>query len=439
MGGTYPTAADYRRPRRDYQSPGTERRRAPGRTFRSRPQPVRGPVARPVPIAPPPRQIATIIPGWAKWLGRANPYLFAFELGFMAGLWLFGSRPDQLLIRNPGGWEEYICPGYGGSGIGALQRSATRYPQVLGTDGANCISGQFVAGDPGPNVDFGVWEDYGVFIRRRHRVSFGIATGDPALTPEVRVGSKAVIIIEPAFEDWVAPAIWLNPLNRPVGAPGVWARPAPIWMPNRPAPSPGVGPEGYQAGYGVVQLGGLPGGSPSVTVDPQGNVRPRTQANPARPGRGVAEKKVKGGAALFAAGKAIGAVTETADFVEALYKALDKQCLKAKGASAPRTTWRAGATGAGRMGDDGKNWHWSPGHGWRREVGYYQKVSMPDQAMAIYRNLDCLDVEQAIKNVIANQIEDAILGSLGKQSKKASQKKRPHGAMPFGFEVGPAL
>ena len=445
MGGSYPMPADYRRRGRDYQKPATERRRPPGKTFRSRPQPVRRPVIVPAtPKAPPrpPVKIATTIPGWARFLTRANPYLWAFELGFMAGLWLFGSRPNTLLIRNPGGWEEYICPGYGGSGIGALQRSGTVYPQVLGTDGANCISGQFVAGDPGPNVDFGVWEDYGVFIRRRHRVTFGIgANGDPALTPEARVGTAAVQIIEPVFEDWVAPAIWSNPLLRPVGAPAVWARPAPIWMPSRPSPSPGVGPEGYQAGNGLPGLGGLPvepGGEPSVVVRPRGRPAVRPQANPGRPGRGVRERKIKGARALWLAGQGMNYVTETGDFVEALYKSFDKKCLKAKGVSAPRNTWRAGSA-AGRMGEDGRNWHWRPGHGWRREVGYYQRVSLQDQALALYKHVECIDVAKAVTNVIANQIEDRILGSLGKQSKRASQTKRPHGALPFGFEVGPAL
>jgi len=379
---------------------------------------------------------------WWKLVGRANPYLLAFEVGFLVGSVLF-NRDSTLLIRNPGGWEEYICPGYGDGTQGPLQESATRYPQVLGVDGANCISGQFVAGAPAPGDDFGVWEDYGVFIRRRHRATFGQATApEPGIVPTVRWGRRAAPLqVAPELVRALAPVHWTNPDLVPIGAPAIWPQPSPLWSKNRPLPRP----EFREAGDGQTVtspvLGRMPGLQPVTVTPPVAVPAPGTAGNPltrnpTRPGPRTKERKIRGARAIFLAGQAMNAVTETGDFVEAMYDAIDKDCAKRAGGSASKTVWKPGYN-VGHMGEDGKNWRWKPGRGWAREVGYYVPVGLQQQMEAVYRYADCIDVEKALINVIENQIEDAVLGSVN--TNKASKNRRPHGRLPVGFELGPAL
>jgi hypothetical protein len=54
----------------------------------------------------------------------------------------------------------------------------------------------------------------------------------------------------------------------------------------------------------------------------------------------------------------------------------------------------------------------------------------------LYRHLDKVDIEEAIKNLLVNQLEDNILGRLGRGASRLNEFDAPSG---FGRTIGPAL
>lgn len=123
----------------------------------------------------------------------------------------------------------------------------------------------------------------------------------------------------------------------------------------------------------------------------------------AKPPDGVREGKARvAGKASAAAVAAFGAVTEAGDFFEALWDALPEKFRKREMAKR---------------------------HG--------KKPKMADMAWQVASNMPKLDVPKAIMNVLANQVEDAVIGAGGQALKSASAKLAPH--RPLGFGSGPAL
>jgi len=120
-------------------------------------------------------------------------------------------------------------------------------------------------------------------------------------------------------------------------------------------------------------------------------------------GRGVKETKVKINRALAISLHVAGKVTETVDAVEALYDALP---------------------------DDVKP-----------HVGKYVKKTVLPQVKAklVYQHFDRIDIEEAIINLVKNEIEDRVIGYFGNKAKEAAKKSRPHGDLPIGFGVGPGV
>lgn len=117
---------------------------------------------------------------------------------------------------------------------------------------------------------------------------------------------------------------------------------------------------------------------------------------PARPGRGVKERKTVMSAKWKGMEWLIGAVTEGGDLVDAFYKAL------------PR-----------------KYQAWFPGR--------KHPVSLKEKMRALYRHFDKVDMEQAGKNMIANELEDRAIGFVGKRSKRLAKDM----GLPRGLQVGP--
>lgn len=232
-----------------------------------------------------------------------------------------------------------------------------------------------------------------------------------------------ITVVDPEFAEAVGVPIYLNPL----ASPGVRTAAGPVAPPLKlgkiVVPSPGVGDEGYAAG------------EPSVGPNP----RPRPNPNPRRAPRGVKERKVKGPLALrlLAARGLYGGVTELEDAVTAVHKALDKECLKAKGARKAGPVWDPSK----RNTADGFAWrkHWNGKYiEWHREKGAYRKPTVLEKAEVLARHFDCVNLEAAIQNLIEESAEDRIYGALGKQSRKAAEAEN-RGPFPRGYELGPAL
>lgn len=185
-------------------------------------------------------------------------------------------------------------------------------------------------------------------------------------------------------------------------------------IPPRPAQSPV---------YGLVPMA-LPRPAPvyrprtterieSDSAGPAPAPRPSAGARPRPPGRGTKEVKMTltiGGLP----GKLIGNAGETIDFIEALHDALPKDCQ----AKAKR---RTGIYGYGRPRKANPEW----------------MASTPyEKAIAIYNCINRIDVSQAIINLITNQVEDYLIGKVGKAAGKAARKQ---GTRPVSAQFGPAL
>lgn len=114
----------------------------------------------------------------------------------------------------------------------------------------------------------------------------------------------------------------------------------------------------------------------------------------APPPKGTKEHKLKLSATGITA-LAINIATETADVVDALFFAFPR---------AMRPKW---------------------------ENGKMKKLGLPDKMRFIYDNFEEIPVEQAIKNLIANQIEDKVYGKLGKAVGKTNEIR---GTATSGFQ-----
>lgn len=122
--------------------------------------------------------------------------------------------------------------------------------------------------------------------------------------------------------------------------------------------------------------------TPAPETDPRYKRGPRFRPpRPTRPDRNVRERKMKG--PLQTVLKILDIVSEGSELVGAFYDALPKET---------RQKWDQKGRGlmdnAGQYGIDGADW----------------------KARALWHNWHKVDIEQAIKNVIANEFQDKILG-----------------------------
>lgn len=133
-----------------------------------------------------------------------------------------------------------------------------------------------------------------------------------------------------------------------------------------------------------------------VVVNPSGQVSVQNQMHRnARPPRGTKERKIRVNMpiAIRLATKVAGFSTEALDFVDALYDALPDH-------AKPKRKRFKGA--------DGK-WH-------------NAKVSNKDKTEAVYKHFGRVDLDQAMHNLIVNQIEDMAYGKLGRGLQKARNR-----------------
>lgn len=133
-----------------------------------------------------------------------------------------------------------------------------------------------------------------------------------------------------------------------------------------------------------------------------------------KPGSRTRERKfIANIAARSILGKMIGGVTESLDFINAIWEALPP----------------ANRTGQ-RMIKRGKR------------AGEYVQAFAPtpnDKLRDIYRGWDKIDVEAAIRNVILEQLEDALYGRLGRAQQRLARNTLERVGRPVGLTTGPAL
>lgn len=134
--------------------------------------------------------------------------------------------------------------------------------------------------------------------------------------------------------------------------------------------------------------------------DPSYKRGPRIRPpRPSRPDRNVRERKAKG--SLQTVLKILDIVSEGSELVGAFYDALPKDT---------RQKWEADYAGGHFAEVDGK-WKWIiDSRGLLDNAGQYGIDGADWKARALWHNWHKVDIEQAIKNVIANEFQDKILG-----------------------------
>lgn len=191
---------------------------------------------------------------------------------------------------------------------------------------------------------------------------------------------------------------WPAPGRRVTVAPGV--RPGPMTFPGFPFPMPG------SPGTGVI-----------VTVGPNGETETETQTQtqaepggarlgpsrfPSPPNAGTREGKARGASAVFARA-ILNMVTEFGDFVDALWKALDKKDRK-------------------KCKKDGR----------RVRCSTFDKIMQLGDALYDGK-IDAAFWKEAFIQVVTNEIVDRFYGTAGKAYAKASEKVFPDKR---GFQTG---
>lgn len=200
--------------------------------------------------------------------------------------------------------------------------------------------------------------------------------------------------------------------------------PAPVTVPNpRPiTPSPGVvvhPPTGPGEGPTIVVVappgtpsGGpgnpgpqpVPGGGPAPSPAPGTGSNPGHSSDPAPPG--TVEQKFRGPLALQLARHAMNAATEGQDLIEALWLALYG------------VAWMTKVKG--------------------KKTTLAQMLA--DIQRAVERGqLNAQFVLAAIQNLAANELVDYAGGRVGRRIARLSRASRPHGQLPVGLQLGPAL
>lgn len=341
-------------------------------------------------------------------LRRLNPW---FQMGKTAyQLYDFSQRfSDDAYFSIPAGWNLYKHCISGGDSITIDAIGNCTQPQVVAKSklatgyvvGQKWFTTWTVVSDYNPNPSFSVC--------LHHETYNWIAGGTPnaSQAPVLVPGVQRVATPAP----WNLPVVYpaVDPLAWPVGQPAPSPRPLP-WrvLPYRqvnPHRSPS---EQSQWGNGLPAPRPRPSGSvviaPGVTPSPHGPPHgSRT------PGPGVKERKVqvggKFGGALF---RALNTITESLDVIDAIYDALPN--------SAKVKTYRI----YGNAGRPGQQW----------------ADATPQQKLwAIYRNLHLVDIDQALLNILANQLQDFVIGKAGRHLGRQGAEA---GSL-FGYGVGPTI
>ena len=401
---SYPTSrgSQYRQPGQGYRRPGLPANdpRPPAR-YQAPPDAKRLPVTFGKRAVPPPnRYLAKGAMLGLRAGARFIPYvgwaLLAYEL---FSLWRQGQ--EGVL---PAGWE--------------MQCGTTTAWVGGGSAGNNCgIPSQLAEKDLSGHTDIRWMEathfpgqqpaDWGTFWRGRivgtaRRVSGsgdfpGLQSGPPSTEPET-----------PVPNIWRDP--WIDPFSLPIAQPVPVPQPRPIsrpdprqqnpyrhpaYQPNRGYGANAVSPGRYNPPYRDVSV--------NTTVSLNLGVRQaRGYHNKLPPGNRTKEKKGIANVPPGLLSVLLGQITEANDYVKAVYKALPANVRRWKGR-------------------DGR---------WRDH-----DITPQDQLQRIWENADKLDVGEVVKNLVANEIEDRILGRVGRNLRDAINEN-PYYKRPVGIQTG---
>lgn len=330
-----------------------------------------------------------------------------------------GERMRQLRGQKPGNWTiDYFCGSTNGPNFGPLGRNdgAVPCPTLLTITYAiwNSQINAYAVTGGAPNRTFratyvdkkfdtgaGAYQGR-LCVRYRWNESASVPGIPRRPTPSTQYGLPVVPIV---YEPAVLPL--LDPMTLPIPVGGV-----PVEIPVLPRAVPTTRPlnpfrvPGAQTERGPVpQRPPVPPRVADVTPSPPAKAgaalqRPPSRAGvttkwPERPRAGTKEVKLKG-VPTGIARAIINGATEFHDVVAAIYNALPK------GHKPPAYS------GIGR-------------------------------ARAVWENLEHVNWDQAMRNLVANQIEDFLYGSQGRFGKRALNSARKHGYLPpgaRGFQSG---
>lgn len=148
-------------------------------------------------------------------------------------------------------------------------------------------------------------------------------------------------------------------------------------------------------------------GSPDVAPGPA----PVNHAS-TKPPKGTKERKFIANARGRIA-ELFGAMTEWEDFIRALWEALPKKY----------------RTGYYKL------------HGKNGTVYYKRrrKAGLPEMQRDLWKHFDALDFNDAVWNVAMNQLQDALIGKLGKAQQRAARDWLAKMGRPVGFGTGPGM
>lgn len=360
----------------------------------------------------------TALRGAFRALGRAVPYLGLALLGYE--VWqAFRDSALTGAVKLDGSWSECIkcnpnaasIEGYTGNALGTCQTAICTTLEALPYD-LDVPFGAKSAIDPNwgalfhwkrnsdapttrwslkghwarPNANKGTTEQPHYATPAQEPFPDPYTVGDPAYSPAPL--APPVPLLPPGVDPLIRPPF----SNEPLPVPLPW-RAIPYRVPNpardpREQPRRGPGPRPRprlptERDPMAPPVAGEPG--PTIVVGPgtvtEGNPAPGARPHPPR--RGEKEKKVRSGLP-FLIRHPVNAATEAKDFIDAVWEAIP----------------------------------------WKDRIAYHEgkKVPRADQkARALYDLFDKIDWEEAIENIVENQIEDFVFGKAGQLSKKSRE------------------
>lgn len=211
----------------------------------------------------------------------------------------------------------------------------------------------------------------------------------PFRLPVRKVWPEVIFAPRPEELPWLEPSPYVDPLSLPkLPWPLVALRPnTAAYVRSYAVPGPGEAAPSLEPSFGRPLV-------PKGEVVPLPGLKPWLPVRP--PGPKVKERKIRMGG-YGAINAVVGAATEAVDVVEALWDAL------------PRSAQT-------------------------REKG--KKTTPQQKALDLYKGWPQLDLPAAVKNLLANELKDRAIGTIGQAVGKAAQKARPHGNLPIGYQAG---
>lgn len=217
--------------------------------------------------------------------------------------------------------------------------------------------------------------------------------------PEVWMGATA-------DDPWYETIVSYDPATEvPVLNPVQWRQAR--WESEAGEDDPAKDNEPYRAQDERPNEWALSWGSPDVAPGPA----PVNHAS-TKPPKGTKERKFIANARGVIA-ELFGAMTEWEDFIRALWGALPKKY----------------RTGYYKL------------HGKNGTVYYKRrrKAGLPEMQRDLWKHFDALDFNDAVWNVATNQLQDALIGKLGKAQQRAARDWLAKMGRPVGFGTGPGM